>query len=76
VSTFESWDCVQLDITDTTDPDFEWHGEHGRVVEVLKDDAREVTGDDRDSRLYRVDLADHDQTLDLRHRNLRSPLEE
>lgn len=60
--TFEPGDRVRLDITDTTDPDFEWHGQHGQVVEVLEGDAGEVTGDDRDSRLYRVDLDDHDHT--------------
>ena len=74
--TFEPGDRVRLDITDTTDPDFEWHGQHGQVVEVLEDDAGEVTGDDRDSRLYRVDLDDHDQALDLRHRDLRPPFED
>jgi ribosomal protein L21E len=76
VPTFEPGDRVRLDITDTTDPDFEWHGQHGQVVEVLEGDAGEVTGDDRDSRLYRVDLDDHDQTLDLRHRDLRPPFED
>jgi hypothetical protein len=29
---------------------------------VLEGDAGEVTGDDRDSRLYRVDLDDHTTT--------------
>jgi hypothetical protein len=43
---------------------------------VLEDDAGEVTGDDRDSRLYRVDLDDHDDTLDLRYRDLRPPFED
>ena len=38
--TFEPGDRVRLDITDTTDPDFEWHGQHGQVVEVLEGDDR------------------------------------
>jgi ribosomal protein L21E len=37
--TFEPGDRVRVDITDTTDPDFDWHGEHGTVVDVLEDDA-------------------------------------
>ena len=45
--TFEPGDRVRLDITDTTDTDFNWHGQHGQVVEVLEGDAGEVTGDDR-----------------------------
>lgn len=71
--TFEPGDRIRVDITDETDPDFDYHGEHGEIVEVLEDDAGEVTGDDRDSRLYRVDLNDYNHTLDLRGRDLRPP---
>jgi ribosomal protein L21E len=74
--TFEPGDRVRVDITDTTDPDFDWHGEHGEVVDVLKDDAGEVTGDDRDSLLYRIELDEFDRTLDLRHRDFRAPFDE
>ena len=73
--TFESGDRVRVDITNTTDPDFDWHGEDGKVVDVLKDDASEVTGDDQDSLLYRVELDKYDQRLDFRHRDLRPPFE-
>ena len=76
MSTFGVGDRVRLDITDTTDPDFDWHGQHGSVVDVLEDDAGVVTGEDRDGRLYRIDLDDHDQTLDFRHRDPRPPFEE
>jgi len=48
ISTFEPGDRVRADITDTTDPDFDWHGEDGKVVDVLEDDAGEVTGNDRE----------------------------
>ena len=69
--TFEAGDRVQLDITDTTDPNFDWHGEHGRIVNVFEDDAGEVTVDDQDNRLYRVELDEYDQRLDVRHCDLR-----
>jgi ribosomal protein L21E len=72
---FEPGDRVRVDITDETDPDFEWHGQHGEVIDVFEDDAGEVTGNDRDSRLYRIDLDGYDHTLDLRHRDLRPPFE-
>jgi len=62
---------VRVDIPDTTDPDFDWHGEHGVVLDVLEDDADELTGEEQDARLYRIDLDDHDHTLDLREWDLR-----
>ena len=73
---FESGDRVRVDITDETDPDFQWHGEHGTVIDVLEDDAGYTTGDDRDSVLYRVDLDEYDHTIDLRWRDLRPPFDE
>lgn len=39
-------DRVRIDITDTTDPDFDhYHGRLGTVVETLSDDASEMTGE-------------------------------
>ena len=73
--TFEPGDRIRVDITDETDPDFDYHGEHGEIVDVLEDDAGEVTEDDRDSRLYRVDFDEYDHTLDLRQRDLRPPFD-
>ncbi len=35
----ELGDRVRVDITNEADPDFQWHGEHGTVVDVLEDDA-------------------------------------
>jgi len=75
IPTFEPSDRVRVDITDITDPDFDWHGEDGKVVDALEDDAGEVAGDDRDSLLYRVELDKYDQRLDFRHRDLRPPFE-
>ena len=60
-----------MDITDTNDQEFDWHGQHGWVVELLKDDAGEIIGGDRDSQLYSVHFNEHGQPLGLRRRNLR-----
>jgi len=63
---------VRIDIPDKTDPDFErLHGEVGEVIETIEDDAGFVTGDDRDSVIYRVALADSDTVVDVRWRDLR-----
>ena len=63
---------MRIDIPDETDPDFErLHGEVGRVVGVLEDDAGLSTGDERDSVLYRVALADGGERIDVRWRDLR-----
>lgn len=68
---FEEGDRVRIDIPDETDPDFEnFHGENGKVVEVIKDDAGVTTGDERDSLIFRVEL-DEGETADFRWRDLR-----
>ncbi|WP_345782514.1 hypothetical protein [Halostagnicola sp. A-GB9-2] len=65
-------DEVRVDIPDKDDPDFErLHGRHGTVVEVLEDDAGFVTGDPRDSLLYRIELTKGDEAVDVRWRDLR-----
>lgn len=64
-------DHVRVDIPDETDPDFErLHGQQGTVVGVLEDDAGRETSDQRDSHLFRVELADG-SVEDLRWRDLR-----
>lgn len=46
---FSERDRVRIDIPDETDPDHqEYHGEHGRVVAVLSDDADSLTAEERD----------------------------
>ncbi|MCW8172732.1 hypothetical protein [Natrialba swarupiae] len=68
---FTEGDRVRVDIPDETDPDFdEFHGKHGVVKSVVKDDAGTETGDERDSVLYRVEF-DHGSTMDFRWRDLR-----
>lgn len=72
---FTEGDRVRIDIPDESDIDYErFHGAHGTIISILNDDADEVTGDDQDSRLYRVDLED-DDTMDFRGRDLRPPIE-
>ena len=68
---FSEGDRVRVDIPDETDPDHElYHGRHGEVVELSDDDANEVTGDDRDSLIYRIQLDDGER-VDFRWRDLR-----
>ncbi|MFC7165932.1 hypothetical protein [Halospeciosus flavus] len=72
---FTEGDRVRVDIPDETDPDHErHHGVHGTVVGVLSDNAGSVTGDDRDSSLYRVEL-ETGEISDFRWRDLRPPIE-
>ena len=73
---FETGDRVRVDIPDKTDPDFEWHGKHGTVVDVLEDDANKLTGNTDDGRIYRIELEHEDVQIDLRQQDLRSPFVE
>lgn len=72
---FTSGDRVRVDIPDETDPDHnQYHGRHGAVIRVFKDDAAAETGDERDAHIYRVSF-DDGGTADFRWRDLRPPLE-
>lgn len=76
VRRFDAGDRVRVDIPDTSDPDHEaFHGKHGVVTGIIEDAAGEVTEDERDSVLYRVQLDDGVE-MDFRWRDLRPPLEE
>ncbi|QSG11872.1 Uncharacterized protein HSBGL_1455 [Halapricum desulfuricans] len=68
-------DRVRVDIPDESDIDYErFHGQHGTVISILRDDAGTVTGDDQDSQLYRVEF-DSGETMDFRRHDLRPPIE-
>jgi hypothetical protein len=68
---FEKGDRVRIDIPDETDPDFEgYHGGCGTIIATIEDDANELTGDDRNNVLYRVEFEVGKQ-YDFRWRNLR-----
>lgn len=69
-------DRVRVDIPDESDPDHGLHGEHGEIVNVIRDDASSVTGREVDNDLFRVRLDGGDRTFDLRRRDLRPPLDE
>ena len=63
---FTKGDRVRVDIPDTTDPDHDrYHGIHGTVVNVLEDEVSEVTGDDRNEAIFRVEL-ENGETADFR----------
>lgn len=68
---FTEGDRVRIDIPDETDPDHEeYHGVHGTVIDVLRDDAGHETGDERDNLLFRIDI-DNGSVVDFRWRDLR-----
>lgn len=70
---FEVGDQVRVDIPDKSDPDHErLHRKRGTLVDILEDDAGKVTGDQRDSRLYKIEL-ENGESVHLRWRNLRPP---
>ncbi|WP_256301706.1 hypothetical protein [Haloarchaeobius salinus] len=69
----EVGDRVRIDIPDETDPDHDQlHGRYGKIITIFEDDANDVTGDDRDAVLYRIQLDDGTET-DVRWRDLRPP---
>lgn len=72
---FEEGDRVRVDIPDEMDPDFQYHGQHGEIVNIIPDDAGTISGDEQDSAIYRVRL-EYGEKVDLRHRDLRPPIEE
>jgi len=73
---FTEGDRVRVDIPDETDPDFRrYHGKRGTITEILEDDAGEMTGDERDSYLFRVEL-DEGSVIDTRWRDLRPSSDE
>lgn len=71
---FSEGDRVRIDIPDEQDPDHAtYHGEHGLVVNVLRDEADTLTGNEQDVVLYRVAL-DSGEQADFRWRDLRPPI--
>lgn len=76
MSSYSKGDRVRIDIPDETDPDHErYHGKHGEIVAIISDDAESVTGDPKDSDIYRVEFDDGDHA-DFRSRDLRPPITE
>ncbi|KAB7515607.1 hypothetical protein DM867_00195 [Halosegnis rubeus] len=68
-------DRVRVDIPDESDIDYEpFHGQHGTIISILRDDAGTVTGEDQDSQLYRVEF-DSGETMDFRRHDLRPPID-
>jgi len=60
---FNIGDRVRIDIPDETDTDHEQlHNRHGEVIDILEDDADNLTGDSRDAVVYRVQLDDGTKT--------------
>jgi len=54
-------DRVRIDIPDETDPDFEYHGEHGMILS-------------RDAGVYEVALEDHNILMEVTEDEIRPPL--
>lgn len=67
---FTEDDRVRVDIPDRDDPDFEeFHRETRTVVDILEDDASDMSGDERDDVLYTVEFNDG-SWVGFRWRNL------
>ena len=74
MSEYHVGDRVRIDIPDETDPDHDrYHGEHGRIVDILADEAGTLTGDERNSTIYRVAFSTGEE-LDLWHQLIRPPI--
>jgi ribosomal protein L21E len=72
---FSEGDRVRVDIPDETDVDHQqYHGQHGTIVSTLSDGIGEISKDEQDVRLYRVEF-ESGQTMDFRRRDLRPPIE-
>jgi len=67
---------VRIDIPDETDPDHELHGEHGTIVDVIRDDAGKSTGSEQNDNLYRIELESKQRRVDVRSRDLRPPIDD
>ena len=58
MSEYHVGDRVRIDIPDETDPDHDrYHGKHGKIVDIFEDEAGKLTGDGRDSIIYRYNSA-------------------
>lgn len=72
---FTQGDRVRVDIPDESDIDYEqFHGQHGTIISILRDDSGTVTDREQDSQLYRVEF-DSGETMDFRRHDLRPPIE-
>lgn len=72
---FEQGDRIRVDIPNQDDQDFDLHGKHAEVLEILPDDAGSMTGIKADGQLYRVEF-DDGSIRDLRGRDVRPPIDE
>ena len=52
---FQVGDNVRI-VIDTIDPDMQYHGKKGEIIEIQFDDAGSVTGDPEDNFIYDVEL--------------------
>jgi len=73
---FEPGDQVLIDITDTTESEFQWHGAKATIVAVLDGDTGEDTVEKQNESRYRIHLDAYEQSLVLPDCNLRVPLDE
>ena len=75
MSQYDVGNRVRIDIPDETDPDHEqYHGKHGRIADILEDEAGSLTGDEQDSLIYQIQL-DNGDNIDVLYRAIRPPIE-
>ena len=72
---FSTGDTVCIDIPDETDPDHDsYHGDHGRIIDVVKDEITTITGEQIDEPRYRIRLPDGEE-LELPAHAIRPPIQ-
>lgn len=72
---FSEGDRVRIDIPDESDIDYEqFHGQHGTIISILRDDVGTIAGGEQDWQLYRVEL-DSGETINFRGHDLRPPID-
>lgn len=72
---FSAGDTVRIDIPDVTDPDHDqYHGDHGRIIDVVKDEITTITGEQIEEPRYRIRLPDGEE-LELPAHAIRPPIQ-
>lgn len=60
-------DTVRINILD--DVDYKYHGRHGEIVEIVEDDLGNLTGNEEDNNIYKVEFED-ESTMSFRQHDL------
>lgn len=56
-TSLQKGDKVRI-VIDKIDPDMDYHGKEGKIIDISFDDAGSVTGDSKDNFMFEVELED------------------